>query len=57
MKYSVEIGGSAFEIEVTDGRVTLNGRVPTQAQKTLAGDIAKAKATGYVVRNLLTVAR
>lgn len=37
--------------------VTLNGRVPTQAQKTLAGDIAKAKATGYVVRNLLTVAR
>lgn len=37
--------------------VTLNGRVPTEAQKTLAGDIATAKATGYVVRNLLTVGR
>ena len=37
--------------------VTLNGRVPTAAQKTLAEDIAKAKATGYVVRNLLTVGR
>jgi hyperosmotically inducible periplasmic protein len=37
--------------------VTLNGRVPTQAQKTLAGDIAVARATGYTVRNLLTVGR
>ena len=37
--------------------VTLNGRVPTAAQKTLAEDIAKAKATGYVVKNLLTVGR
>lgn len=35
--------------------VTLNGRVPTEAQKTLAEDIAKAKATGYTVRNMLTV--
>ena len=37
--------------------VTLNGRVPTEAQKTLAEDIAKAKATGYAVRNRLTVGR
>ena len=37
--------------------VTLNGRVPTDAQKALAEDIAKAKATGYTVRNLLTVGR
>lgn len=37
--------------------VTLNGRVPTDAQKTLAEDIAKAKATGYTVRNMLTVGR
>ena len=35
--------------------VTLNGRVPTAAQKTLAEDIAKAKATGYTVRNMLVV--
>jgi len=35
--------------------VTLKGRVPTAAQKTLAEDIAKAKATGYTVRNMLTV--
>lgn len=35
--------------------VTLKGRVPTAAQKTLAEDIAKAKATGYTVRNMLVV--
>ena len=35
--------------------VTLKGRVPTEAQKALAGDIAKAKATGYSVRNTLVV--
>ena len=37
--------------------VTLKGRVPTAAQKTLAEDIAKAKATGYTVRNMLTVGK
>lgn len=37
--------------------VTLKGRVPTAAQKTLAGDIAKTKATGYAVSNLLAVGR
>lgn len=35
--------------------VTLKGFVPSEAQKTLAADIAKAKATGYSVRNLLEV--
>ena len=35
--------------------VTLKGRVPTAAQKTLAEDIAKTKATGYAVRNMLVV--
>ena len=35
--------------------VTLKGSVPTDAQKTLAGDIVKTKATGYSVRNLLEV--
>lgn len=35
--------------------VTLKGRVPTAAQKTLAEDIARARATGYTVRNQLVV--
>jgi hyperosmotically inducible protein len=35
--------------------VTLKGRVPTAAQKTLAEEIATAKATGYRVRNELVV--
>lgn len=35
--------------------VTLKGRVPTQAQKSLAEEIAIAEATGYRVRNELTV--
>lgn len=35
--------------------VTLKGRVPTAAQKTLAEEIATAKAIGYRVRNELTV--
>ncbi len=36
--------------------VTLRGRVPSAAQKALAGEIAKTKATGYTVQNLLVVA-
>ena len=35
--------------------VTLKGRVPTQAQKSLAEEIAIAEATGYKVRNQLAV--
>lgn len=35
--------------------VTLKGHVPTESQKALAGEIATAKATGYRVRNQLTV--
>jgi osmotically-inducible protein OsmY len=37
--------------------VTLKGRVPTAAQKTVAGDIAKSEADGYSIRNELTVGR
>ena len=37
--------------------VTLKGKVPTAAQKTIAEDIATAKAVGYRVRNELTVGR
>jgi phage-related minor tail protein len=35
--------------------VTLNGRVPSAEQKVVAEDIARAKATGYTVRNALVV--
>jgi osmotically-inducible protein OsmY len=37
--------------------VTLKGHVPTAEQKTLAGQIAAAKAVGYQVRNDLTIGR
>lgn len=37
--------------------VTLKGHVPTAEQKTLAGQIAVAKAVGYQVRNELTIGR
>ena len=39
----------------TTKTVTLKGRVPTSAQKTVAEEIAVAKAVGYRVRNELTV--
>jgi hyperosmotically inducible periplasmic protein len=35
--------------------VTLKGRVPSDAQKTTAGEIATAKAAGYTVNNELEV--
>lgn len=37
--------------------VTLKGSVPTAAQKASAERIAKGKAEGYTVKNMLTVAR
>lgn len=37
--------------------VTLKGHVPSAEQKTLAGQIATAKAVGYQVRNELTIGR
>lgn len=41
----------------TTKTVTLRGRVPTEAQKTTAGQIATAKAVGYRVNNVLMVGR
>lgn len=35
--------------------VTLKGRVPTEAQRTFAEEIAVKKATGYRVENQLTI--
>ena len=37
--------------------VTLEGTVPTAAQKTAAESVARDKAKGYRIRNLLTVAK
>ena len=37
--------------------VTLKGTVPTAAQKAAAEDLAREKAEGYKVRNLLTVVK
>jgi osmotically-inducible protein OsmY len=41
----------------TPKMVILKGRVPTEAQKKLAEDIAAGKATGYRIDNQLTVGR
>jgi predicted small secreted protein len=53
-------GIDASHIEVdTDAStktVTLKGTVPTASQKTAAAELARDKAVGYRVRNLLTVA-
>jgi osmotically-inducible protein OsmY len=37
--------------------VTLKGTVPTAAQRTAAERLARDKAEGYRIRNLLTVAK
>lgn len=37
--------------------VTLKGTVPTASQRTAAADLARDKAQGYRIRNLLTVAK
>ena len=53
-------GIDASRIDVdTDARtrtVTLRGTVPTAAQKTAVERVARDKAKGYAIRNLLTVA-
>jgi len=50
VKYSVEIGGSAFEIEVTDGRVMLNGRVQDVHLSGRPGDPARRLVRGHASR-------
>jgi len=51
----VDAGNINVDSDHITKTVTLKGRVPTAAQKTLAEDIAKAKAIGYTVHNMLTV--
>lgn len=43
------------DTDETTKTVTLNGTVPNEAQRTIAGEIATAKAVGYTVVNRLTV--
>jgi osmotically-inducible protein OsmY len=52
---SPSVGGFPISVDTDEGRVTLHGKVPTNAEKTEAGRIASA-GTGVVsVRNLLQV--
>jgi hypothetical protein len=37
--------------------VTLEGTVPTEAQKAAAERVAREKAVGYKIRNLLTIVK
>ena len=53
------VDASKIDVDTDDATktVTLKGSVPNAAQKATAERIAKDKAAGYKVRNLLTVAR
>jgi len=52
---SPAVSGYPIDVDTDEGRVTLHGKVPSNAEKTEAGRIAKA-GTGVVsVRNLLQV--
>lgn len=54
---SVEAGHITVDADDETRTVTLKGSVPTSAQRASAEAIARRKAKGYRVRNLLTVAR
>ncbi len=51
------VDASNIDVDTDPGTktVTLKGSVPTEAQKTAAERLARRKADGYTVRNLLTV--
>jgi predicted small secreted protein len=53
------IDASRIDVDTDESTktVTLKGSVATAAQKATAGRIAKDKAEGYTVKNLLTVSR
>jgi len=53
------IDASHIDVDTNAGTrtVTLKGTVPTAAQKAAAEKVAREKAEGYKVRNLLTVAK
>lgn len=51
------VDASDINVDTDEGSkvVTLKGTVKTAAEKTIAGEIAAAKATGYTVVNNLTI--
>jgi osmotically-inducible protein OsmY len=51
------VNASGINVDTDEQKktVTLKGTVPTEAEKTIAGDIATQKATGYTVVNSLTI--
>jgi osmotically-inducible protein OsmY len=51
----VDAGDINVDTDHQTKTVVLKGRVPTAEQKTIAGDIATAQATGYRVQNDLVV--
>ena len=51
----VDASGINVETNGETKTVTLNGTVPTEAQKMLAAEIAQPKAEGYTIVNNLTV--
>lgn len=51
----VDASGINVDTNKDTKTVTLNGTVPTEAQKTLAAEIATKNATGYTIVNNLTI--
>ena len=54
---SIDASHIDVDTDAATKTVTLRGTVPTAAQKAAAEKLARAKAEGYRVRNLLTVAK
>ncbi len=52
---SPQVSGYPIDVDTDEGRVTLHGRVPSNAEKTEAGRIAQAGTGVTSVRNLLQV--
>jgi len=53
----VDASNINVDTDHTTKTVTLKGHVPTTAQRTVANEIAVAKAVGYRVRNELSIGR
>ncbi len=51
------VGATDINVDTNEATktVTLNGTVKTEAEKTLAGEVASSKSTGYTVVNNLTI--
>jgi len=54
---SIDASHIEVDTDADTKTVTLNGTVPTAAQKAAAEKVAQDKAEGYKVRNLLTVVK